>query len=907
MILCGLLVIPGQAEGGDMSSAETQQFVLPNGMTVIAKPVHSAPVVSVYMWYRVGAQDEFPGQSGAAHFLEHMLFKGTQQFPKNEMSRLLERTGGHQNAHTSYDYTAYVETVPAEYLELALSMEADRMRNALLDPKEFERERTVILSELDGNHNNPHVRFRELMSAQTWLHHPYRRPVIGWREEVQRLTVKQLHDFYTTHYRPGKATLVVVGDFEMKKLRYLLTRFFGAQRRRAARAGRPWPQETQKGERRVELKDHGATAVLQINLAIPAAGHEDHYALSVLNEALTAGKTARLYKLLVDKGLAAGVEGAPYEMRDQGWWSFRVVCQKGVAPSQVEKIVLREFEQVRQHLLSEREFQRAVNQTRAFLVYAKDSMTDQARLLGFYQTVAGDWRLADQYPERLEKVSREQIRQIAEKYLRPERMTIGYFLPLPAGASGSVDLAADQEEALQPARRPGHALLSEFGRGEGEGRTLHSGTAGATDQCRRVVLANGLTLLIQSNPSNPMFVLSGLIQGGICQENDDLPGLATLHAAMLDRGNAVYTAEQIADALEYKGARLHFSATREWLEIGLKALSADAEWTLEILAACLSQPTFPAEELEKARRKLLTQCSQAKENSDLQAWQGFYELAYPGGHPMTRSLITAEAGLRKITPQAVKKYHQERIRPEETILSISGDVDPQRVVALAERVFAGWKGNAAGGWQPLAISAMPAVVNSKRRELALPGKSESIIVLGHEGIHRLDPEYYPVFVANQVLGGWGLSSLLMQKVRDQEGLTYAVYSNFMLSHGVRPWCLVMQTHPENVEKAVQLALGQVTQLQAGKIKPYLLQDCQEHLVGGLALTMENNSGIALINRDVEFHGLGPGYLDQYTQGIRAVTFEGMMQAARKWFHPERVLISIVSPTHPEPAQSQEKP
>lgn len=902
-VLAALFLGGTLMQGSEATMTETvQDYQLPNGLRVISKPLRHAPVVSVYVWYRVGSRQEPAGQSGLAHFLEHMLFKGTKQYGKGEIARLIGRTGGQQNAFTSHDYTAYYETVPSEYLELALKIEADRMVNALLDPQEFEQERTVILSELDGYQNHPDVRLRELVNAQTWLNHPYRRPVIGWRHEVAALTVKQLKQFYQAHYQPANATLVVVGDFDPERLRYLILRSFGPLRAKPAPTAAAAPAEGQQGERRVRLTDHGPAGLVRVNIVIPSAGHPDHYPLTVLNDALVKGKASRLYRALVEEGLAASVSAGPLEMVEPGYWTFVAVCQRGVAPQTVEKALLVEFERAQTQLLEVEEFQRSVNQTRAELVYAKDSLTDQAMLLGFYQTVAGDWRLLDKYPQNVAEVTREQVQAVARKYLQAEKMTVGHFEPLPGEPAGPLAPAPpEQLHWLPPRDQPDvEAAWPQAAPRRGAGG---SRAAGKAEACRRFQLPNGLTLLVERNSANPMFVLSGLIRGGLLQEPADKPGLAFLHAHLLDRGTDRHSARELATALEFKGARLAFGVRLEELNFSGEALREDLDLVLGQLAECLTAPSFPQAELDRAREQLLTNSLVAKDSAELQAWQGFTELAYGAGNPMTRSLITAEAGLNRVSREDLRQYHREQIRPQGMILSLAGDVDPEQVRQSVERLFGSW-GAASADWKPAEPAVMPKVAETKTRRLELPGKQQSIVVLGHEGLRRLDPDYYPAFVANQVLGGGGLSSQLMREVRDRAGLTYGIYSMFKLSRGARPWCLFLQADPAKVNQAVNLSLAEIAKIQDGLVTEQMLDDAREQLVGELALSLETNSGLAYLNREVEYHGLGANYRRAHAEAIRAVTFKAMTQAARAYFHPQKYLLSVVDPAQKKAAEKK---
>jgi len=893
------LLTAGIAAGSEDAMTDNTpvlEYGLSNGLTLLTKEVHAAPVISVFIWYKVGSRNEVPGQSGLAHFLEHMLFKGTQKFPKGEISRRIGRTGGEQNAFTSYDYTAYFETVPSEYLELALEIEADRMRNSLLDPGEIEKERTVILSELEGNRNYPQVRLRDVLNAQTWLHHPYRRPVIGWREEVEKLSHEQMQAFYRRYYRPDNATLVIVGDFDPKKLKPAVDRWFGSIPKGLPLPVFTLPQESQQGERRVVLRDHGQAALVRIQAQIPPAGNSDHFALTVLNDALTNGKSSRLYKALVDKGLAADIAGSPQEMIDNGVWIFSATCQQGVAPETVESALRAELARLNREPLSEREFQQSVNQTRARLIFAKDSLTDQALMLGYYETVAADWRLLDLYPERVAAVTPEQLQAAAVKYLNPDRMTVGIFMPLPGSQPGAVPAAPPSNVLSAISRRDWRERLSDLPPlPETPGS---EGTTGASAQAeggksRRYVLSNGLVLRVQANHSNPTIHLSGMVRAGVVSEPANLPGLATVHALMLERGTAKRTAAQLADDLEFRGASLEYSATHQELAIGGDALKEDLELLLTAAAETLLQPSFPAKELEKVRKEVITTIRMLQDHSQSQALQGFHELAYPAGHPMTRSLITAEPGLVKLTRQDLQAYHQRWVRPDGTILSIAGDVDPEAVRVLAEKLFGGW--TAEGERPNYEIEPMPPVTAIRTKVKELPGKRESITILGHEGIHRKDPEYYDAYVANHVLGGSGLSSQLMRIVRDREGLTYSIYSQFRLFHGVRPWIVMFQSDPAQEARAVETVREQIKALQTGGVKEQEVDDSREELVGGLFLSLETNRGIAYLNREIEYHELGENYLQRFPIAVRAVSRERLIAAAAKWFHPDRYLLSVVQP------------
>jgi zinc protease len=476
-------------------------------------------------------------------------------------------------------------------------------------------------------------------------------------------------------------------------------------------------------------------------------------------------------------------------------------------------------------------------------------------------------------------------------------MTIGHFMPLPgSGAAAMPSLVPDTEAYYQPPQLSGQPDLPEqapLSPGLGGAAADASGPgspAGSSPHCRRFVLSNGLTLLVQPNHSNPTLALSGLVRAGIAVEPHNLNGLALVHAQMLDRGTARRSASQIAEDLEIKGASLYFSVNHEEINLMGKALSEDLSLLMNIVAESLTMPTFPEDEFGKVRREVLAHCQLARDNAQMQAWQGFNDLAYPEDHPMRRSLITAEAGLKKIVRKDLVNHHRRWVRPENTILSLAGDLDPEKTYQMAEKLFQSWRTH--DKWEELTIEPMVPVTDIRTMQREIPGKTENIVVIGHEGLYRKDPEYYEAYVANHLLGGGGLSSLLMRSVRDREGLTYSIYSQFKPQFGQRPWYILFQADPVKVAKAVAMTLEQVRQIQAGRVSEQELDDSREQLMGELSMSLETNGGIAYLNREVEYHGLGPDYLKAFPLAIKAVTFDKMVKAAKKWFHPDRYLLSI---------------
>lgn len=333
-----------------------QETTLPNGMLVLTREVHSAPVATCCVWYRVGARNERPGITGISHWVEHMLFKGTPNIPKGEMDRLIARNGGTFNGFTSQDYTAYFETLPADRLELGLQIESDRMVNSLFDPAEVDSERTVIISEREGHENDPEWWLSEAMMAATFQFHPYRNEVIGWKSDLLAMTRDELYTHYQTYYMPNNAVLVVVGDFKTDALLRKVEHYFAGLPVGPTIPAFRGEEPEQQGERRVVVRRPGPAEYVQIGFHAPSCKHPDFAPLVILDAVLSGAKgmgfgggaqtnrSARIYRALIETQLAAYAGSGFRAMYDPYLFELDATVQEGHGAAEIEAALLHEVE-----------------------------------------------------------------------------------------------------------------------------------------------------------------------------------------------------------------------------------------------------------------------------------------------------------------------------------------------------------------------------------------------------------------------------------------------------------------------------------------------------------------------------------------------------------------------------------
>lgn len=427
-----MLMLTAAASAALGQGMKVTETVLPNGLKVLLKEEHKAPIVTFQIWYRVGARNEQLGKTGMSHVLEHMMFKGTKKYGPKQFSRTVQRNGGNDNAFTSKDYTAYFENFAADRLELAMDLESDRMQNLILDPKEFLSERDVVKEERRMRYeDDPTQTMVEQMMATAFAAHPYQWPVIGWMADLENLTRDDLSRHYRTYYAPNNATVVIVGDFDSKKVLPLVEKYFGGIARgpEVPKVGAVEPK--QLGEKRVTVRREAELPAVFAGYKVPTAKDPDAYALNVLQVILSSGKSSRLYKSLVYDKQIALYAGGDYDdvSADPNLFYVYAGVMPGKSTDEVEKVLYAEIERLKTEPVTDEELQKAKNQVEASFIMGQDSVFYQAMLLGQYETVA-EWRLLERYVPGVQAVKKEDVQNVAKKYFTEDNRTVGILVPI---------------------------------------------------------------------------------------------------------------------------------------------------------------------------------------------------------------------------------------------------------------------------------------------------------------------------------------------------------------------------------------------------------------------------------------------------------------------------------------------
>ncbi len=419
---------------------------LPNGLTVMLKEIHNAPIVSSWLWYRVGSRDETPGLTGVSHWVEHMQFKGTPQFPAGVLDKAISREGGMWNAFTYLDWTTFFETMPADKIDLALRLEADRMVNSTFDPQEVASERTVIISEREGNENEPLFRLGEAVQSAAFRVHSYHHEIIGEKQDLQTMQRDDLYHHYRTYYLPNNAVMAVAGDFETGAMLSRIEELYGSLPSGAPPPHPARPEPPSQDEQRVEVSGPGETAYLQVAYRSPAGSQDDFFAFTLLDSLLSgptglnmfgggiSNKTSRLYRALVERELAISVHGGLQATIDPFLYDITITIHPGKKPEQILAVLEDEIHRVQDELVPAEEIARANKQARALFAYGSENITNQGFWLGYAEMFA-DYDWFNNYVPRLEAVTPAEVQRMARTYLLPQARLVGVYTPSGNGGS----------------------------------------------------------------------------------------------------------------------------------------------------------------------------------------------------------------------------------------------------------------------------------------------------------------------------------------------------------------------------------------------------------------------------------------------------------------------------------------
>ena len=885
-LAAGCAGAPGAGPGQPLDLlAGSQRFCLPNGLILLIKEDHRLPVLTSTLVYKVGSTDDPEGQSGMAHYLEHMVFKGTQRYHRGDIDRITLRSGGENNAYTTFDTTAYYFHVDSSHLDDVLEILSDTMGRCTFDEKEFQVERGPILQEMSIWLDGPWGGLERELDQAVYARNRYGHPILGSRSDVEDMSRDRMVAHYREHYTPEKAVLVLVGDVRTEEACQKAERCFGSIPRGKAPPSSGVVEPPQAAPRCVTTATSLSSDRFIMAFRGGAEGSSHALALDLIATLLGEGRYSKLSTRLVTELELSSEEGISVvnePRRSDGLFSIQVALGQDSSSDQARRAVEEVLGDLSSWPVSDRELRRAKNLIRTRLAFDLGSQTELALRLGVHEALGFPGFLGA-YMDRIEAVSAEEVKKVAQETFIPANRT----LVLGPGSGRS------------PIRRPRCLRTS----GGGLARLSPGGVAGAgflpsLPEVREERLGNGLTLLAQRRSDLPIVTLQADLRAGALYEPDDKAGLAELVARMLDQGiegreGGTRSSDEFAREIEFLGGNYSISVAG----VTVHLMSAHVTTGMDLLRDFLRSPSFPEDRLQKTREDQLADLESTDEEPQDAARRLFFESAYRG-HPYARRTLGRKETVARLTREDVLSFYHSYYRPENLVLAVVGDVDPDRVLRDLRRHFESWKGE--GPWGPPRIA--PAVRQIEPRTIHHASKAQQIrIHLGHVGVDRFHPDYFALRVMETILGSSpGFTNRLARRVRDELGLTYDVSGTITegADLAAAPFQVILGVDEKNQKRAVQEVLGVLRTFRNEGPTEEELADAKQYLLGSFANSWETVEDTAAYLVHAGRFGLGSDYPAHFQAAISAVTREDVLRVAREQIDLDALTTVVVGGRSP---------
>jgi zinc protease len=871
--------------------------VLKNGLHVYTARDVSTPEVTVQVWYGVGSKDDPEGRSGFAHLFEHMMFKATRDMPAEHMDRLTEDVGGANNASTWDDFTNFYEVIPANHLEVLLWAEAQRMSSLAVDEANFKSERAVVEEELRQSYlANPYGRLFLALRDASYQVHPYKRSTIGSIGDLEAATLQDVKAFHDTFYRPSNAHLIVVGNYDPKVLDAWIDRYFGAIKNPDAPAPRVTVVEPPRaGAKTVTVyAPNVPLPAVSITYAIPAASNRDLAALRIADAILSQGDASRLnHDLVYDRQIAQSVGSDAGQNAQPSLFETQAVMAGGKTLDEGEAALRDEVKRLQSEPVSPAELARAKNQLLASALQERETDEGQAFEIGHALMVEGDARRANTDIADLEAVSAADVQRVAQTYLLDDRRVVIRYLDdsqRPAGEKPAPDLAqfspkvvADVLPPTIKAPPPPESLPREAPQ---PGAPLKA----AAPKISERTLPNGLRVIVAKTSDVPLVTAELTVRRGGAADPKGLAGLADMTADLLPKGTTTRSATAIAAEIEAAGGSLRSGASYDGSDLTLTVLADQLSATLPILADVARRPAFASEEIERLRRQKLDDLAVAlKQPGDLAAFAAAPAAfgSGPYGHPLDGT----PAALTKIKREDVEAFYRDAFRPDQAILVLTGDIEPEAGFALATAAFGDWAKPAA---PPPPAADKPVAPPRGLRVIAidLPGAGQAAVLLAAPTIGRSDPRYYAVKTINAVLGG-GYSARLNEEVRIKRGLSYGAGSRVDARSGLGLFTASAQTKNASAAEVASLVLQEAKALGSSPLPEGELAARKASLTGGYGRTIDTSAGMAAVLTGDALYGAPLSEVALYPEKIDAVGADAARAAATAAVDPAAASLIVV--------------
>ncbi|HWB08708.1 MAG TPA: pitrilysin family protein [Pirellulales bacterium] len=863
------------------------EYRLDNGLRLLLYPDASKPKVTVNLTVFVGSRHEGYGETGMAHLLEHMLFKGTPDHPK--IPKELKDRGADFNGTTWVDRTNYFETLPAsdDNLKFAIGMEADRLVNSYVKQEDLLSEMTVVRNEFERGENSPQNILNQRVTAVAYEWHNYGKSTIGNRSDIERVPIKNLQAFYRKYYQPDNAMLIVAGNFDEEKALDYVQKYFGAIPAAERKLDQTYTEEpAQDGERTVTLRRVGDVALVEAAYHIPAGGHPDMAALDVLSNILGQGPSSRLYKALVETKKASDVKAYVFLGHDPGLFEVEAEVRREDSLEQARDILLATTELVGKEGVSDEEVERAKQQLLKDRVHIEANTSRLAVQLSDW-AAQGDWRLWFLYRDRLEQVGAEDVKRVAEKYLQRNNRTVGLFIP------------SEKQERTPIPETPNLAkLLGDYkGREQvAAGEAFDVSPLNIEKRLSRKELAEGIRLVMLPKKTRGQTVqIEITLRYGSLNNLKGLVAACEMLPELMTRGTKNLSRQEIQDQLDQHFATLHTSGDAGKAVFRLETKRDHLGDVLKIVKQILREPSLPEEEFDILQRETLAQLEQQLTEPQFLAITRLRRTVSPYPKGDVRYIPTIEEDLARnkaVQRDQLVKLRDEYLASTAGEVAVVGDFEADETQTLLADIFADWTAS-----QP--YERLPKIyfadVKGSKQQIDTPDKANAFYMAGLAmPIKDSDADYAAMVIGDFIFGGSTLASRLGDRVRQQEGLSYGVRSHFVAEPlDERASVTLMAIYnPENVNKVVTAIGEELDRLLADGVTEKELEEAKKGWIEERQIDRTNDGHLAATLAETAYVGRTMQYYADLETKVQKLTTSDVLKALKKNIDARRLSIVV---------------
>ena len=832
---------------------------LDNGMQVITKEEHSKNLIALNIYVKGGSRTETPELSGLSHYYEHLIFRGGTDKQKELETRKVFQSLGQFFGFTSEDVTCYYMVAPKENLDEALWRYADAVMNLKVTQEKIESERQVVLEEFNMDEDQPDYSAWLLLEKNAFKVHPYGQTVLGSREVIKNADLDRFKTFYQERYVPNQMVMAVVGDFNTDEMMTKINPLFGKYPRgkESFELGKTEPERTKFWQAFKRMKS--SSSYLNIGFHIPEATHPDIPVLDVLNVILGQGESSRLYQALKkEDNLVYSVGSSVDQRKDPGL--FEIYTQ--LDPKNERKavdIVFKELSKLWQKEVLPEEIDKAKSKIENSYYFDNQTYISQAQRLSYY-AANSDLLLESSYLDRIRSTTPSDIKRVALKYLKPSNATLAVVEPEDAPENSFIDIA-EKYDSLLPAQAKEEIKAKP----------------------EKIILPNGLTLLLKEDHSSKTIALEAYIKGGLWLEEEKNAGICNFVTEMLLKGTKEYSSDQIAQKIDSLGIELYAQSTPDYARVSLLTTPETFKPGLELFSQALFYPVFPEKETENTRTDIIAQIQKVKDSSYDLTNQEFAKEIY-SKLPYKRPVLGYEETVSKLSPEELRSFHKRVFVPSNIILSMVGDFNSEEIKNLLKSEFEKIPSAPA---QKFSLIDEPAQEKGKSRIIPQE-KLQTTFNLGRMGVKITSPDYLSLKLVERIL-----SSRLFFKYVYEEGMAYRMWTYMQPRLGSAPFTFEMGVSPENYAKARTGILSEVQTLLKSPLPEKDVQTAKANLISGFYLSQQTNTDQARTMAFYETAGLGYLYGDTYPDLVKKVKTSEIASAAKKYLDPERFTLVAV--------------